>query len=251
MMIKKWFSRLTSPKLFYETTTSWVIPIGIITFILLCSGSIWALVFSPEDFQQGNSYRIMYIHVPASFVALASYYAMAISGAIYLIWRIKLADVFLRSLAGVGAVMTVIALFTGSIWGKPTWGVWWVWDARISSMLILLFLYLGIIALYESFDGNTALAAKLTSLLALVGTVNIPIIYKSVDWWYTLHQPASIKLTGESTIHSSMWWPLVLMILGFYFFVGLATLLSMRAEVLVREKNSRWVKVILGVPHVK
>ena len=249
--MKQWLHQMGSPKYFYTITTSWLLPLSVLTFILLFVGSIWGLIFSPEDFQQGNSYRIMYIHVPAAFVALASYYALASAGLVYLVWRIKLADVFLRSLAGIGAVMTIIALLTGSIWGKPTWGVWWVWDARISSMLILLFLYLGIIALYESFNGQAILAAKLTSLLALVGTVNIPIIYKSVDWWYTLHQPASIKLVGESTIHSSMWWPLILMIFGFYSFVALTTLLSMRSEILVREQNTKWVKIILGINNAK
>ena len=176
-----------------------------------CGGCLWGLLVAPPDFRQGNSYRIIYIHVPAAVVALAGYYVMAIAGAISLIWRIKMADVAMRAAAPVGAVLTAVALVTGAIWGKPTWGAWWVWDARITSMLILLFLYLGVVALFEAYENKTA-AAKACAVLTLVGTVNIPIIYKSVDWWYSLHQPASLKFTGESAIDASMLYPLLVMI---------------------------------------
>ena len=140
-----------------------------------------------------------------------------------------------------GALMTFVALWTGALWGKPTWGTWWVWDARITSMLILLFLYLGVVALYEAYDNKEA-AGKACAVLTLVGMVNIPIIYKSVDWWYSLHQPASIKMTGESTIDPSMLYPLLLMIASFYALFTCCLLMNMRAEILEREARTNWVK---------
>ena len=182
----------------------------------------------------------MYIHVPAAVVALAGYYVMALAGAINLIWRMKMADVAMKAAAPVGAAFTFLALFSGAVWGKPTWGAWWVWDARVTSMLILLFLYLGVVALYEAFDNKEA-AGKACAVLSLVGMVNIPIIYKSVDWWYSLHQPASIKLTGESTIDASMLYPLLLMIAAFYALFTCCLLLNMRVELLRRESRTHWV----------
>jgi len=204
-------------------------------------GLTWGLLFTAPDFRQGNSYRIIYIHVPAAVVALAGYYVMAIAGAVSLIWKMKMADIAMKACAPVGAAFTFIALLTGAIWGKPTWGTWWVWDARITSMLVLLFLYLGVIALYEAFDNKEA-ASKACAVLSLVGMVNIPIIYKSVDWWYSLHQPASIKFTGESTIDASMLYPLFLMIVSFYAVFACCLLMNMRVEILQREAKTGWVK---------
>jgi heme exporter protein C len=166
---------------------------------------------------------------------------MAIAGAVSLIWKMKMADVAMKACAPIGAALTFIALVTGSIWGKPTWGTWWVWDARITSMLILLFLYLGVVALYEAYDNKEA-AGKACAVLSLVGMVNIPIIYKSVDWWYSLHQPASIKFTGESTIDPSMLYPLLWMIVTFYALFTCCLLMNMRAELLEREARTNWVK---------
>jgi len=179
--------------------------------------------------------------VPAAVVALAGYYVMATAGLMSLVWKIKMADTAMRALAPVGAALTFVALVTGSIWGKPTWGAWWVWDARITSMLILLFLYLGVMALAEAFDNKVA-AAKACAVLSLVGTVNIPIIYKSVDWWYSLHQPASIKFTGESAIDASMLYPLLLMIVAFYGLFALTVLLRMRTELLITYRQSAWLR---------
>jgi heme exporter protein C len=214
--------------------------------LLLAVGAYWGLLVAPPDFRQGNSYRIIYIHVPAAVVALAGYYVMAIAGAISLIWRIKMADVAMRAAAPVGAVLTAVALVTGAIWGKPTWGAWWVWDARITSMLILLFLYLGVVALFEAYENKTA-AAKACAVLTLVGTVNIPIIYKSVDWWYSLHQPASLKFTGESAIDASMLYPLLVMIGAFYLLFAMSMLLNMRAELLWQHRNAHWLRQRLDV----
>ena len=221
----------------------WLLPV---TLVLLVLGACWGLLVAPPDFRQGNSYRIIYIHVPAAVVALAGYYVMAIAGAISLIWRIKMADVAMRAAAPVGAVLTGVALVTGAIWGKPTWGAWWVWDARITSMLILFFLYLGVVALFEAYE-NKAAAAKACAVLTLVGTVNIPIIYKSVDWWYSLHQPASLKFTGESAIDASMLYPLLVMIAAFYLLFSVSMLLNMRAELLWHHRNANWLRQRLDV----
>jgi len=240
----QWFHKLGSPPWLYRWSGSilvWLIPF---TVIALAAGAIWGLAYAPPDFRQGNSYRIIYIHVPAAVVALAGYYVMAIAGAVSLIWRMKMADVAMRCCAPVGAALTFLALVTGAVWGKPTWGTYWVWDARITSMLILLFLYLGIVALYDAYENKVA-AGRACAVLALVGTVNIPIIYKSVDWWYSLHQPASIKFTSAATIHSSMLQPLLLMIVAFYALFAAAVLLNMRAELLQRESRTEWVRQLL------
>jgi heme exporter protein C len=237
--------KMGSPPWFFRFSgvlVRWLLPI---TISLLVMGAFWGLLVAPPDFRQGNSYRIIYIHVPAAVVALAGYYVMALAGAVSLIWRIKMADITMRAAAPVGAVLTAIALVTGAIWGKPTWGAWWVWDARITSMLILFFLYLGVVALFEAYENKTA-AARACAVLSLVGTVNIPIIYKSVDWWYSLHQPASIKFTGESAIDSSMLYPLLLMILAFYCLFALTVLLNMRAELLWAHRESSWLKQLAG-----
>ena len=237
------FHKLGSPPWLYSISGAilrWLLPI---TLVALAVGLTWGLLFTAPDFRQGNSYRIIYIHVPAAVVALAGYYVMAVAGAINLIWKMKMADVAMKAAAPVGAALTFVALVTGAIWGKPTWGTWWVWDARITSMLILLFLYLGVIALYEAFDNKEA-AGKACAVLCLVGMVNIPIIYKSVDWWYSLHQPASIKFTGDSSIDSSMLYPLLLMIVSFYALFTCCLLLNMRAELLQRGARTRWVRTL-------
>jgi heme exporter protein C len=244
-MAWQWFHRLGSPRWFYEKTSPWMPYLTVITVALLITGAIWGLAFAPTDFRQGNSYRIIYIHVPAAFLALAGYYIMAISGAVGLIWNMKLPYMVMKSAAPIGALLTFVSLVTGSIWGKPTWGTWWEWDARITSMLILLFLYLGIMALQQAFQSRDT-ADKASAILALVGTVNIPIIYKSVDWWYTLHQPATIKFVGKSTIDPSMLYPLLMMVIGFYFFYALVLLMNTRIEILQRESRTQWVKDLIN-----
>jgi heme exporter protein C len=236
-----WFHRLGSPPWIYHfagRVLRYLLPF---TLLMLCVGAVWGLAFAPPDFRQGNSYRIIYIHVPVSVVAVAGYYVMAIAGAVSLIWRMKVADLIMRVAAPIGAGLTLLALITGAVWGKPTWGTWWVWDARITSMVILLFLYIGVYALYEAYDNKT-LAAKACAILSLVGTVNIPIIYKSVDWWYSLHQPASIKFTGGTTIDPSMLYPLLLMISAVYALYVCLLLLGLRAGLIDSESTTNWVK---------
>src|SRR5690554_2589964 len=204
-------------------------------------GISWGFGFAPIDSKQGNSYRIIYIHMPAAVLALAGYYVMAIAGAVGLIWRMKLPFMVMKSAAPIGAALTFLTLATGSIWGYPTWGTFWEWDARNIFMLILLFLYLGIILLQSAFPSRDG-ADKACAILALVGTVNVPIIYKSVDWWYSLHQPATIKLTESSTIHPSMFYPLLLCIAAYYCVYTLSLILYTRHEILVREARTRWVQ---------
>ena len=240
----QWFHRLGSPRWFYEKTSRWSPWLGWLTLLVLVVGVIWGLGYAPIDSKQGNSYRIIYIHVPAAFLALAGYYVMAIAGAVGLIWRMKLSFMVMRSATPIGAVLTFVSLVTGAVWGKPTWGTWWVWDARITSMLILFFLYLGVVALQGAYQSRD-LANKASAILSLVGMINIPIIYKSVDWWFTLHQPATLKLTGESSIDPSMAYPLILMIIGFYGLYGWLLMAWTRTDILQQEQKTNWVQALL------
>ncbi len=244
-MAWQWFHRLGSPKWFYEKTTGFTGILGVVAGLMLIVGAVWGLAIAPADLKQGNSYRIIYIHVPTAVVSMAGYYVMAISGAIGLIWRMKLSFWVMKSAAPIGAMLTFLALLTGAVWGKPTWGAYWVWDARITSMLILLFLYLGVMALQASYQ-NTDAANKTCAILSLVGMVNIPIIYKSVDWWFTLHQPATLKLTEKSSIAPEMAYPLILMIFAVYAFYAFLLLAQTRIEVLRRESRTQWVRDLLS-----
>jgi len=236
-----WFHKLGSPKWFYEISGRWLPWLACAAALLLVVGTVWALAFAPQDYQQGNSFRIIYIHVPAALLAQSCYIMLAVAGAVGLIWKMKLADVAVQQAAPIGAWMTFIALFTGAVWGKPTWGAWWVWDARLTSMLILLFLYFGIIALGQAISNRDS-AAKACAVLAIVGVVNIPIIKYSVEWWNTLHQPATFKLTEKPAMPAEMWVPLLIMVIGFYCFFACVLLMRMRLEVLRREARSSWAK---------
>ena len=204
-----------------------------VTAILFIVGLYFALFASPADFQQGETVRIMYVHVPAAWMAMFCYAVIAGAGAVGLIWRHPLADVAARAAAPVGAGFTLIVLVTGSLWGRPMWGTWWVWDARLTSVLVLFFLYLGHIALSRAFDDATR-GARAAAVLALVGIVNLPIIKFSVDWWNTLHQPASVSRIGASAIHPAMLTPLFLMAFAFLGYFITLLLLRMRAELAAR-----------------
>lgn len=210
------------------------------------AGLYLGLVIAPADYEQGDSYRIIYIHVPAAWMSMFVYVTMAVSSAVFLIWRLKIADVVALACAPIGAVFTAIALFTGAFWGKPMWGAWWVWDARLTSELLLLFLYLGYLALRGALDTPQS-AAKAASILAVVGVVNIPIIHYSVEWWNTLHQPATLTKFDKPSMHISMVRPLLLMVLAFQllFFHNLAT--RVRTLILHRESRSKWVAELAGV----
>ena len=204
-----------------------------LTLVLLAVGLYLALVASPVDYQQGNTVRIMYIHVPSAWMALFCYTGMAIASAVALIWRHPLADVVAKATAPIGACFTFLALVTGSLWGKPMWGTWWVWDARLTSVLILFFLYLGYMALYNAFDDPTR-GARAAAVLALVGFVNVPIIKFSVDWWNTLHQPASVMKLNGPAIDPSMLWPLLLMAVAFTTYYVWVLLMRVRGELIGR-----------------
>ncbi len=238
------FHKLGSPKWFYDISGKWLPWFAVISALLLVLGSIWGLAFAPADYQQGNSFRIIYIHVPSAILAQSCFMMMAIAGATGLIWKMKLADMFVKAAAPVGASFTFMALLTGAVWGKPTWGTWWVWDARLTSMLILLFLYFGIMALQSAIE-DAATAAKASAVLALVGMVNIPIIKYSVEWWNTLHQPATFTLTEKPAMPAEMWIPLLVMVIGFYCFFTTVILLRTRNEILVRERRTNWVKKLV------
>ena len=235
------FHKLGSPKWFYEISSKLLPWVAVFSVLMLAVGLVWGLVFAPEDYQQGNSFRIIYIHVPAAILAQSCYMMLAVAGVVGLVWRMKLADVALQCAAPIGAWMTLVALFTGSIWGKPTWGTYWEWDARLTSMLILLFLYFGIIALRMAIS-NRDTAAKATAVMAIVGVINIPIIKYSVDWWNTLHQPATFTITEKPAMPPEMWLPLLVMVLAFYGLFTLNLFMRMRLEILKREHKTRWVR---------
>jgi heme exporter protein C len=205
-----------------------------LTVLLLAAGLYFALLRSPPDYQQGETVRIMYIHVPAAWMALFVYGCMAVSSASALIWRHPLADLIAKAAAPIGAGFTLICLTTGSLWGKPMWGAWWVWDARLTSVLVLFFLYLGYIALVNAFDDPTR-GYRAAGILALVGVVNLPIIKFSVDWWSTLHQPSSILRAAGPAIHPSMLAPLLVMWAGFLCYFVAVHILRTRAELTLRK----------------
>ncbi|MDI3322858.1 heme ABC transporter permease [Pontibacterium granulatum] len=240
----RWFYQMASPRWSYEIMGKLMPWFAIPAAVLLVLGIAWALAFAPQDYQQGNSFRIIYIHVPSAILAQSCYMLMAVAGAIGLIWKMKVADMVAKSCAPIGATMAILALATGAIWGKPTWGSWWVWDARLTSMLILLFLYLGVIALHSAFESE-ATAAQATAVLALVGLVNIPIIKYSVEWWNTLHQPATFTLTERPAMPAEMWVPLLIMVIGFYCFFAVSLMMRTRNEIIHRERRASWVRELI------
>ena len=236
-----WFHRMGSPRWFFDLSRPWLLGLAALGVALLAVGTVWGLGFAPSDYQQGDSYRIIYIHVPSAHLAEALYVAMGVAGVVLLVWRMKLADMFIAVTAPVGMAITGVALVTGAIWGRPTWGAWWVWDARTTSVLVLFFLYVGILALREAIP-RAEQAGRAAAILAIVGTVNVPIIKYSVDWWLTLHQPASITFTAAPAMPPSMWVPLLVNFLGFYCFVAAVVLAGLRNEILLREADALWVR---------
>ena len=242
-MIKKFFHQFASPKSYFVKANKFGKPVLAFFFLLYIGALVWGLFFTPPDSVQGDSYRIIYMHVPASFMAQILFVVMAITSAVFLIWKLKLAAYVSKSIAPIGAIVTFFALFSGSIWGIPTWGTWWQWDARITSTLILFIMYLGLISLHASFE-NKDKADKFFSVLVLIGVVNIPVIKKSVDWWSTLHQSASITLTSKPAIDPVMLYPLIFSIVSFIGLIFGLVILSSQNEILKREKYKSWVKNI-------
>jgi heme exporter protein C len=227
------FHAFANPARFMALSDRLVWPFGLVTVGLIGAGLWFALFVSPADYQQGETVRIMYVHVPSAWLGMMGYMVMAGASLVALVFRHPLADVCAKSAAPIGAAFCFLALVTGSLWGRPMWGAWWVWDARLTSMLILLFLYLGYIALWATIE-EPQRAARAAAVLALVGSVNVPIIHYSVVWWNTLHQPASVFRIDGPAIAGSMLLPLALMALGFTFFFMTMLLAAMRAEILRR-----------------
>lgn len=237
----KWLHPYAKPEVQYDLCGKLIPYFAILTALLLGGGVIWGLAFAPADYQQGNSFRIMYVHVPAAIWSMGIYVSMAIAGIIGLVWQIKQAHLSIMASAPIGMVFTFLALVTGAVWGKPMWGTWWVWDARLTSSLILFFLYLGVIALYSAFqDRGTGM--KAAAILSIVGVINIPIIHFSVEWWNTLHQGASITKFEKPSIATPMLIPLILCIFGFMALTIWLTLVRYRVELLKEDSKRSWVK---------
>jgi heme exporter protein C len=199
------------------------------------------LVFAPPDYQQGAAFRIVYVHAPSAWLSLFSYTTMAVAGAIALIWRIKIGHAVAAASAPIGASFTVLTLVTGSLWGKPMWGTYWAWDPRLTSQLILLFLYVGVMSLRSAFE-DPARGDRAAALLGLVGLVNVPIIHYSVTWWNSLHQAATVAKIGKPSMATSMLLPLLAMFLGFMLFYGAALFVRLQGEVLNRERQAKWAQ---------
>ncbi|MAS58955.1 MAG: heme ABC transporter permease [Gammaproteobacteria bacterium] len=239
--IKNWLISMgSSPSIF--RFISIVIPwLYIISLALLIISLSWGLLLAPSDYKQGDVYRIIYIHVPSAILGQSSFILMAIFGFICLVWRAKIAGMLLRSIAPVGASFTFLALVSGSIWGKPTWGTWWVWDARLTSTLILFFLYASIISLFSVIDRRQK-ADRAASILSVVGIVIIPIIKKSVDWWQTLHQSSTFSLSSSPSMTPDMYTPLLACVIAFYLVFILIVLNRLKVEIILRERSTNWVK---------
>lgn len=236
----KWLNSYAKPEKAYGLC-NWLLPwLVIVACMSLLVGTFWGLMFAPADYQQGDSFRIIYIHVPSAILSMGAYVAMAVAASVGLIWQWRTAYMTMIAIAPIGAVMTFIALFTGAAWGKPMWGTWWVWDARLTSELILLFLYLGVMALYSAFDDKQQ-AGKAAGVMALVGVINVPIIHYSVEWWNTLHQGATISKFAKPSIAPEMLWPLLINLLGFSAFVAFVSVIRLRNEILRREMHRPWV----------
>lgn len=236
--------QLASPRTFYELSSRWIPWVAAFALITLLMGLGWGLFVAPPDYQQGDAFRIIYIHVPSAFLSMALYAWMGFFALLLLVWRIKLAGLLLKVAAPLGASMAFLALVTGSLWGKPMWGTWWIWDARLTSELILLFLYGAIMATSHAYQ-NKEQGDKMVAILTLVGLVDLPIIHYSVYWWNTLHQGATLTLLSKPKIAVSMLYPLLLTIVGFSLYCVWVILLRARNELLARERRQHWVKEIV------
>jgi heme exporter protein C len=241
-----WFHQLASPPTFFrfaDLITPWLLVAAI---VLLGVGAYGGLFVAPADYQQGDAFRIIYVHVPAASLSLFGYTFMAVAGGIALIWRMKLAECAVVAAAPVGGSFCALALVTGMLWGKPMWGAYWVWqDARLVSELILLFFYAGVVALNAAFVDRRA-GARASAWLALVGVINVPIVHYSVKWWNTLHQGSTILKFGKPSITGDMLWPLLVMLAGFFVFFAAVVLRRMQNEVLDRERGARWAQEIMA-----
>jgi heme exporter protein C len=240
-----WFHKLGSPPYIYRLAARLTPWFGWCAAILLVGAFYDGLVIAPPDYQQGDGVRIMYVHVPCAWMSLMVYTTMAVAAATGLIWRIKVAHAVAASCAPIGASFTAVALVTGSLWGKPMWGTYWVWDPRLTSELLLLFLFLGYTGLRSAFD-DLQRADRVSAVLAIVGVVNVPIVHFSVLWWNSLHQAPSVMHFGKPTMEASMLIPLLTALLGFTLYFAAVLLVRVRAEVLRRERSASWIAQVVA-----
>ncbi len=236
-------TKLLTPKHFYKFAHISYPYFLVSALILFIIGITNGFYFAPPDYQQGEAYRIIYLHVPSAFWSLAIYSLIFVASILFLVWRLKIADMIASCAAPIGATYTLIALVTGAIWGKPMWGTWWVWDARLTSELILLFLYLGYMGLRAA-NQNPIQRGKVAGLLAIVGMIDVPIVHFSVQWWQTLHQGSTLLNLNKTNMPAEMLLPLLMMILAFGLFFAAVVLLRIQSEILEREFHSEWVKGI-------
>ena len=244
MTMWNWFHKLASPPHFYRIASAlepWLYGAAL---LLLAIGIYGGLFLAPPDYLQGEGFRIIYVHVPAAFLSMFAYVLMAAASGIGLIWRMKLAFCVAAAAAPVGAAFTFLALVTGAIWGQPMWGTWWEWDPRLTSELILLFLFLGYIFLRQALRDSRQ-ADRASAILALVGVINIPIIHYSVEWWTSIHQGPSLAKMDTPSIAGDMLWPLLVMIAAYQLLFFAILLTGTRSQVLEREKTARWVSEAL------
>ncbi len=245
MTLKELWHRLGSPRWFYRMSGPWLVFFSVLAGLLLAVGSFWGLAFAPPDYQQGNSFRIIYVHVPAAMLAQSVYLVLGLAGVLLLVWRMKLAGLVLETMVGFGMGATALALFSGALWGRPTWGTWWEFDGRTTSTLVLLFLYFGLYALRRAIPDANA-AGRACALLAVVGVINIPIIKYSVEWWITMHQGATFRLTEAPSMPAQMWAPLLVNVLGAYCLFAANLIANLRNAILRRECGANWVRQLIG-----
>ena len=241
--IPLWLHRLSSPPTFYRfagTLRPWAMGLAIALGII---GLYGGLVLAPADYQQGDAYRIIFIHVPSAWMSMFIYAVMGVSAFVALVWRIKLAEVVAMESAPIGAAFTLITLVTGSLWGKPMWGTWWTWDARLTSELVLLFLYLGVLGLYHAFEDRRQ-GARAAGFLAIIGVINVPIVHFSVNWWNTLHQGSTVNIFGHSKMAWDMLWPLLTMTLATKFYYAASLFRRAQTDLLDLESGKDWVRKI-------
>ncbi len=240
-----WFHKLASPPHVYRIAGSLTPWFAWSSALLLAAGLYGGLVLAPPDYQQGDGYRIIYVHAPSAWLSLMIYTTMAVAAGIGLIWRMKVAHAVAASCAGVGAWFTAVSLATGMLWGKPMWGTYWVWDPRLTAQLILLFLYLGYMGLRQAFD-DPQRADRASAVLAVVGVVNVPIIRYSVEWWNSIHQTPSVMKMERPSMPLDMLLPLLIMLLAFTLCFVAILLVRLRGEVLARERTASWVREVIA-----
>jgi len=241
--IPLWLHKLGSPPTFYRfagAVRPWAMGLALLAGAI---GLYGGLVLAPADYQQGDAYRIIFIHVPSAWMSMFVYAVMGVSGFMALVWRMKLAEVVAMESAPIGAAFTLITLVTGSLWGKPMWGTWWTWDARLTSELVLLFLYFGVIGLYHAFEDRRQ-GARAASFLAIIGVINVPIVHYSVVWWNTLHQGSTVNVFGHSKMAWDMLWPLLVMTLATKAYYAASLCRRARTDLLALEGGKDWVRQI-------